>query len=124
MVRRQRTALGYDSLAEIVEAYEALFDAVESFHRPQYALLSDMRLAPPRNDPDFEQTVGRYHARFYGGFHKIAQLVKSEVGRLQIVRLAQPDTARRLRVFTNEAAALDFLTNSSITPPLTTRRPR
>lgn len=113
VLRRRRTDVGYASTDEIDRAYDALFAAVESFHRPEYGLLSDMRLAPPRNDPAFERAVGRYHARFYGGFHKIAHLVRSEAGRLQITRMAHPDTARRMRVFTSEAEALDFLTGLS-----------
>ncbi|HEU4405617.1 MAG TPA: hypothetical protein VFS43_10030 [Polyangiaceae bacterium] len=113
VVCRRRTAVGYGSTAELEAAYEALFAAVESYHRPEYALLSDLRLAPPRNDPAFEQTIGRYHARFYAGFRRIAHVVLSEAGRLQIARLAQPDTARRMRVFTSEAAAFEFLTTPS-----------
>jgi hypothetical protein len=120
--RRRRTDVGYASTDEIDSAYDALFAAVESFHRPEYGLLSDMRLAPPRNDAAFERAVGRYHARFYGGFHKIAHLVKSEAGRLQITRMARPDTARRMRVFTSETAALDFLTGLSPAGAPTRRR--
>lgn len=118
---RRRTEAGYDSLAQIDVAYEALFAAVELFHRPEYSLLSDLRLAPPRNDAAFEQAVGRYHTRFYAGFYRIAHIVKTEAGRLQIARLAHPDTAKRMRVFTNEADAFDFLTSPSLTSILTRR---
>ncbi|HEU4534015.1 MAG TPA: hypothetical protein VFS00_07855 [Polyangiaceae bacterium] len=115
---RRRTERGYTSAAEIEAAYEALFSAVEPFHRPEYGLLSDLRLAPPRNDPTFERAVGRYHVRFYSHFHKIAHVVLTEAGRLQIARLAQPDVARRLRVFTSEAMALEFLTNPRVGLPV------
>jgi hypothetical protein len=115
---RRRTERGYTSTAEIEAAYEALFAAVESFHRPEYGLLSDLRLAPPRNDSSFERAVARYHTRFYSNFRKIAHVVKSEAGRLQLTRLAQPETARRMRVFTSEAMALEFLTNPWVGLPV------
>jgi hypothetical protein len=114
---RRRTDVGYTSTADIDAAYRALFDRVEGYHRPEFGLLSDLRLAPPRNDPAFEEAVSRYHERFYAGFHRIAHLVRTEAGRLQIARLARPETARRMRVFLDERAALDFLTQCSVSVP-------
>ncbi|HEU4412084.1 MAG TPA: hypothetical protein VFS43_42980 [Polyangiaceae bacterium] len=109
IVRRQRTRAGYESTYEIQVAYQALLDACEHLHRPEYMLLADLRLAPPRNDPAFEQVVSRYYDRLYGGFRKIAILVQTEAGRLQMMRLATPSVAGRMRAFTSESAALEYL---------------
>lgn len=124
ILRRQRTGLGYTSSAEIDAAYEAMLEAVESLHRPEYALLADVRLAPPRNDAPFEGVIRRYYDRLYRGFHKGAALVKTEAGRLQVARLMTPEVASRVRVFTNEQAALDFLRSASAVPASAGRRPR
>jgi hypothetical protein len=109
ILRRQRTVAGYASIEQVDRVYATLLDAVERYHRPDYGLLVDLRLAPPRNDDAFEAVVGRYFPRLYGDFRKVASLVKMEAGRLQVLRLAAPGAAGRHGVFTDEAAATEFL---------------
>jgi hypothetical protein len=124
LIRRQRTELGYESIAEVETAYRAVLEAAEHLHRPDHLLLADMRQAPPRNDPTFERAVALYYDRLYAGFRKISALVKTEAGRLQIIRLMSPSVAPRMRVFTNEQAALDHLLKPPSGPPPPGRRPR
>lgn len=126
LVCRKRTDLGFASPAQIEAAYAALLDVVEPFHHPDHALLADLRLAPPRNDPAYEAIISLYYHRLFAGFHKIAVLVKMEAGRLQILRLATPEVAPRMRPFTDERAAFDFLFGPPTppTPPTPGRRPR
>lgn len=109
IVRRQRTELGLTANADIELAYAELLGAVELLHQPNYTLLADLRLAPPRNDPTYEGIARRYYDRLYAGFRKIAIVVKTEAGRLQVRRFATPKVAARMRAFTTEQAALDFL---------------
>lgn len=122
LVRRQRTEVGYDSVVEVESAYREVLEAVGHLHDHHHLLLADLRQAPPRNDPIFEQVVAIYYDQLYGGFRKMAALVKSEVGRLQVTRLMTPSVAPRLRVFTSEQAALDHLLTPPSEPPRAGRR--
>jgi hypothetical protein len=124
LVRRQRTGAGYASVAEVDAAYATMLEAAAPWHEPRYTLLSDLRLAPPRNDPAFEQVVTRYYDRLYSGFRKVAALVQTEAGRLHMTRLMTPEIAPRMRVFTSEPAALEFLLSPPVKPTPPGRRPR
>jgi hypothetical protein len=108
---RRRTAAPYRSSEQAALTYEAVIRASEPVQGPEYVLLSDMRLAPPRNDPFFEQVVHQHYDRLYAGFRKIALLVYTEVGRLQAQRMARPSVVGRLRCFCDEREALAYLLN-------------
>lgn len=123
MMRRARTERGFDSLAEAQEAYDAMLKDVDAFDRPSYVLLVDTRLAPPRNDPGFEELIGRYYPRLYGGYPRIATLAKTQVGRLQIGRLAQRFTFD-VRTFVDEAEAIAYLEEGGDLPGRSTPLPQ
>lgn len=108
ILRRARTARGFETLVEAQEAYESMLRALDQIDPSTYALLVDMRLAPPRNDPGFEQLVGRYYPRLYGGYPRIAVLAKTQAGKLQITRVAQV-FGYDIRTFMMEAEALAYL---------------
>ena len=108
LLRRVRTAQPFASLAEIDRAYVDLLRAMEAVERRRYVALIDVRLAPPRNDPAFEQIVGLYRVRLFNGFRRAAILAKTEAGRLQIGRLYQ-NLPFEVRTFLDEAAALAYL---------------
>jgi hypothetical protein len=124
LVRRQRTAEPYASLAQVALTYETVIDVSRPVQRPEYALLIDVRLARPRNDAAFEQVLGQYYERLNAGFGKIAVLVSTEVGRLQVQRTLHPSVVGRLRAFCDEQEALSYLLAppAASTPP--ERRPR
>jgi hypothetical protein len=108
IVTRVRTAERFDSGAELETAYEQLLGALDSLDRPSHAQLVDVRLAPARNDPQFEAVVTRYHPRLYGGFRANAVLHQSAVGALQIKRIVDA-TGVSARTFTDEVEARRFL---------------
>jgi hypothetical protein len=109
LVRRQRTALPYTTLAQLAHTYEAMIDVCKPWQRPEYVLLVDMRVARPRNDPAFEQIVGQYYERINAGFGKVAVLVSTEAGRLQVQRTIHSSVVGRLRAFCDEREALSYL---------------
>jgi hypothetical protein len=116
--RCERTARAYASIDEVEAAHRALLEAVGRLPAREYALLLDLRLAPPRNDGPFEAVVGRYNRRLLERFRKVAFLVKTEVGRLHVTRLLPAGAGPDLRAFTDERAALDFLNApGSVAPP-------
>jgi hypothetical protein len=108
IVRRSRTERGFETLAEAQEAYESMLKAIDRVDRVTHMLLVDMRPAPPRNDPGFEQLVGRLYPRLYSGFPRIAALTKTQAGRLQLTRVAQT-FGYDIRTFMTEPEALSYL---------------
>jgi hypothetical protein len=108
LLRRSRTDRRFESNEEILRSYEVLIRVHETIDRARLALFVDLRLAPPRNDPAFEQLVGPYQPRLYGGFRRAAILVKTEAGKLQMARLLQANGIRA-RAFLDEAAAISHL---------------
>ena len=67
-----------------------------------------MRLAPARNDPEFEKTVTALLPAVHAGFLRNAVLAKLAVGALQIRRLAKSDGIERL-ITSSEDEALRYL---------------
>jgi hypothetical protein len=57
--------------------------------RMHWRLMIDVREAPSRNDPQYEEAFKRHRPRIFGGFERRAVLVKSAVGLLQVNRLAR-----------------------------------
>jgi hypothetical protein len=109
LVRRVRTGHGYASVAEVEFVYETMLRKLDSIDRRLYGLLVDVRLAPPRNDDTFEQVVERHLQGLYSGYRRVAILVKTEAGRLQMKRLAR-QRSLDLAAFVDEAAALSYVT--------------
>lgn len=109
VIRRARTELAFSTLAETESAYDAMLRVTDRLDRSRYAALADLRLAPPRNDPAFEQFVAQLHPRLYGGYRRSAALVKTQAGRLQLMRIFH-ERGLNAKVFMDEAAALAYLT--------------
>jgi hypothetical protein len=108
LVRRTRTDRGFESKEEIEDAYEDALKATAHIERTGHVLLVDVRLAPARNDPMFEQIIARYSPRLFDGFARLAILARTEVGKLQIMRLVST-YQQNTRAFTDEGAALAYL---------------
>jgi hypothetical protein len=108
VVRRARTTEPFASVADIETAYAGIVRAMAPVDRGRYTQLVDSRLAPPRNDPQFEETVARHHAALYAGFLANAVLVHSAVGKLHVKRMLDTSGVD-VRVFTDEAEASEYL---------------
>ncbi len=85
------------------EAAEALGD------KSEWRLLLDLRNATGRNDPNFEALVAPERSRLERGFLKVAVVVRSLVGRMQVERHARED-GLNLRVFLDDGEAVAWLT--------------
>jgi hypothetical protein len=76
-----------------------------------YRALIDLRNGPPgRNDDEFERATRSAQTEMTRNFSRIAFLVRSAVGKLQIQRLGRGGTRN---VFFDEAEALRFLAEES-----------
>jgi hypothetical protein len=108
LVRYTRSAVPYPDLA----AVERSLYGVRAVALPLAAglkLLIDVRLAPPRNDAAFEAHINRVIEEVWKRFGKVATLVRTAVGKLQTVRLAQERGVEKPYVFADEQEALAYL---------------
>ncbi|MCB9592110.1 MAG: hypothetical protein H6719_05200 [Sandaracinaceae bacterium] len=101
-----RTSTPWDSLGELGAAHEPLLAALDAQRAAR--LLIDLRAAPSRNDPEFEERFERYRARLTAGGAQTGLLLRTRVGALQVQRLARNDGVD-LRVFHEEDTARTWL---------------
>jgi hypothetical protein len=105
-------ALRSDAPFPTVEEYDLQIAQVAAallrIDRPSYVLLIDVRKAPSRNDPSFEQANLRFRSVVVHGFRRMAVLVASQAGKLHIERHAR-ELGSGPAVFLDERAALAYL---------------
>ncbi|MBL8741410.1 MAG: hypothetical protein JNK04_09960 [Myxococcales bacterium] len=123
IVRYTRSALPFASGAEASESLHQMLAATRSLTRHHYALLTDVREAPGRNDEAFEGTLAKLRHELFDGFRKQATLVRTAVGRLQVERLARELRTGDSRAFESEAEALAYLLSPEPSPPRASARP-
>jgi len=103
-----RSAAPFTSAVDVQRHFDALARALESVDRSRLDLLMDIRLAVGRNDPEFELTIEPYRVRIQRGFRRIAVVLNSIAGQLQIKRFAVQDRVA-VRTFQDEETALGWL---------------
>ena len=81
---------------------------LEHFRDPRRALLLDLRESPSRNDDSFEATLKPHRQRMLAGWRKVAVVVRSVAGRLQVSRHSRED-GFGVRAFTSLEEATAFL---------------
>jgi hypothetical protein len=108
VVTRERTGERFESLDAVEAEYEAIVRALDLVPRESFGVIVDLRRAPPRNDEAYEEIARRYNARLYGRFRRVAVLVQTAAGKLQLHRFldaTRPDA----RIFDDESEARAFL---------------
>jgi hypothetical protein len=106
-----RTAVPYDALEEFEDVSRATVLGLLHVDRPTHKLLVDLREGPMRNDEGFEAAAHRFRRDVHHGFARSAVLVRSQAGRLQIVRHEKesPLEGASPPTFLDEGEALGFL---------------
>lgn len=92
VVHFKRTATAWPSLDTAKRETDACVTAIRAALGPDArgpGLLMDFRDARSRNDEAFEDTMSNYRDAMRENFDRVAVVVKSAVGRLQIDRLNQ-----------------------------------
>ncbi|HMY59112.1 MAG TPA: hypothetical protein PKI49_03970 [Pseudomonadota bacterium] len=109
--RFARTTAPYPSIEAAQASYDALLTVLSAPHAATKSprLLVDMRAAPARNDPPFEEMQKRYRGQFLKQFVRVATLLTSRAGLLQVQRYGREDGRRDIRGFLNEEEAVQFL---------------
>lgn len=101
-----RTSVAYASAGDIAREGILVECALEKAGKIR--LLVDLRAASPRNDPAFEADIVKFRRKLCGGGQKVAILVCTAMGALQVKRHMRED-GFAVEVFTQEAAALAYL---------------
>ncbi len=107
VTRFTRTSLGWSSPDEMSTSFQTLLAQIHEVPSGS-ALLIDTRAAPGRNDDEFEATFRRYRDVFFRRFVRVATLIATPVGLLQVNRL-QREAGDKVRAFDRESEALRFL---------------
>lgn len=110
LVRIVRTALMHPDMATLRSSFAEVNKALDRSGRLARAMLFDTRAPVGRNDPMFEKEMSALRPFIDRGFLRIAVLVHSAVGALQIRRWVSEDGIERA-VGTDEQSLLEFLKN-------------
>lgn len=108
VVRFTRSEVPYASNAHMAAIHGQIGRALDDLGRERHTLLVDMRRAPLNNDPAFEKAAERARALLVRGFPRVAVLVQTAVGTLQVKRHLRED-GLSIPVLGDDALALDFL---------------
>jgi hypothetical protein len=112
LVRYVRTNVPFPSLEEYERLHERIGGSLDQLGRKRHVLLVDMREATLNNDPAFERAAGRCRQLLVHDFRRLAVLVKTAVGALQIGRHIREDSLDS-PIFNDETAAVSYLLNVS-----------
>ncbi len=109
IVRTIRSEKPFAAIDQLDGIFARLGTVLDALGRSRYGLLADLRATPGRNDPQFEAALERLRPIWVGGFRKVAVLVRSTVGLMQIQRHARHDGVKRL-ISKDEDELLKYLT--------------
>jgi hypothetical protein len=108
----ERTA-AHSRDADLAEVFGPAEDALRNVERGKFGLLVDVRLAPGRNDAEFEKNFQPYRQRLQQGFRRVAIVVETTHGKLQCQRYAREDGVAS-SVFDDYAAAVTWLDDTAL----------
>ncbi len=104
-----RTEEPFQTATEVTRALESAGRLLDELGRKGRSLLFDTRVAQFNNTEDFEDAIRRGQHHFTRGYQRIAFLVRTAVGSLQVKRMIQHATTFKGGVFQDEGAARAFL---------------
>jgi hypothetical protein len=118
VVRVERTARRFEDALTLNQERLLLVNALNTIGRAGRCLLVDSRAAPHSTDQDLEHEFRRFRQEVARGFDRVAALVRTKVGILQVTRLCA-DQSSAVQPFNDEAAAIAYLLEAY--PPDPTR---
>lgn len=108
IIRLERSERAYQSGAELNQERLLLKEALDKLGRTGRSLLIDSRVAPHSTDARLEEEFRRFRLEVARGFDRVAALVRTKVGILQVKRLIA-DSTSHVHAFDDEAAAIAYL---------------
>ena len=113
LVRVRRSAEPFATLVAMESEFEAVAAVLDRMGRDRKRLLVDLRDGPRRNDPAFEEAMGRLRPKLFRGYPHSAAVVRTAVGALQVKRHMRED-GLGTEVFHDEQDAIDWLRGQSV----------
>ncbi|WP_437585320.1 hypothetical protein [Sorangium sp. So ce1000] len=108
LARVTRSAMPSESPEQFEERWMEVSRALDRVGRNGLCLLVDLRAAQGRNDLRFEAAMQRLRPIVMRGFRRVAMLVRTTAGALQIQRHFREDGIDRM-IGSDEAQLLDYL---------------
>jgi hypothetical protein len=99
-----RTPAVYADLSSIGEAMRPIEAALDALRKTRYSALIDLRNGPLRSDEAFEKAFTPYRLALPLGWKRVAVVVASAIGKLQVSRHHSNDKSG-LVIFTDPDAA-------------------
>jgi hypothetical protein len=106
--RLRRTAEPFASNDEIQRVSETIEKKLVGVDLSRLGFLVDLRDGPLRNDPEWERIMAPWQRKMMAAFGRVAILVKTPAGKLQMTRIVRTLHASA-EVFDQEKAAIDWL---------------
>jgi hypothetical protein len=104
----RRTERAFETLDDATRAHEAVVEKLSMLSRRAFCLLVDLRSAPLRSDPEFEEAIAPVRKRLFSGFARTAVIVRTAAGRMQVSRHLRSDGVDP-NVYVEENEAIAFL---------------
>lgn len=123
VVRVARSEVPYPSAAVLSQERLLLGEALDRLGRAGRGLLIDSRKAPSSTDDRLSDEFKRFRVDVSRGFDRVAALVRTKVGILQVNRLVN-DSLTNVHAFDDEAAAIAYLLGTAVPAPRGSLRPR
>jgi hypothetical protein len=109
LLRYVRTPVAYRLVTDVAPAHREVIRLLDTLGRERHVMLVDLREAPANNDPAFEQSMAGVRVELLRGLARVAILVRSAAGALQLSRHGREDSRDR-RVFHGDPdAAISYL---------------
>lgn len=102
----RRTPISFDSLDVLVRENDSVIGTIRSEHA-RFGVVVDMRQAPSRNDPEFEGAMRALRETVTNRFARLAVLIESAAGVLQVTRLGRGE-GQRVFATRSETDAMRF----------------
>ena len=113
VVRIVRSTVPHPSPQVLEDSYMQGTLAMDRYGRKGRGLLVDVRLSIGRNEPEYDAALQRARQRNDAGFARIAVLLRSAAGMLQLMRLSEEDGTIRL-ITMSEPDALAYLRHGAV----------
>ncbi|WP_437680169.1 hypothetical protein [Sorangium sp. So ce131] len=111
LARITRTTEPFRSPEELEEKWLEVSRALVQRDRRELSLLVDVRASPGRNEPAYEAAMLRMRPVVMRGFRRVALLVSSQIGALQLLRHVREDGIDRM-ISHDEGALLAYLADA------------
>ena len=105
----RRTNVDFDSLDVMREEHQQI---ISTFPARGPGILIDARAARPRNDAGFEEASKALRVRVVQTFERVALVVETVAGAMQVGRLMRDEGVSNARVFNEQESAIAWLRRS------------